>query len=289
MMVSGFFSANVTLTFKEYALKKFRMLIFPSLTFGIIFVISWHFATGGGICVTFVKCYWFLKSAFVCSLLYFIVARSRYIVVMLCTTLLVSQFISFYAVNWMYPQFLVGVLLFKYKDWVVANSQYYWLIFIVLFILMLRHWDSAMVESSNIPVYKYILSGDYTGLTTSISNFYYKVIMGALGAISTITIFISASKSIPSSRFGLLLGECGRLTLGIYLFQAIVLEHWMMRTINLSWMTNIMFNYVVTPILSIFVLVTCVILTKIVMKNKWLFFMLLGGAYPISIDKSKYL
>lgn len=49
MMVCGFFGANVNrLDFKTFFLKKFRTLLMPALTMGIIFCISWCYMANGG-------------------------------------------------------------------------------------------------------------------------------------------------------------------------------------------------------------------------------------------------
>lgn len=48
MMISGFFSSKIKLGFKDFTINKFRHLILPSMTFGIIFILSWHFVCGGG-------------------------------------------------------------------------------------------------------------------------------------------------------------------------------------------------------------------------------------------------
>ncbi len=48
MMISGFFSARADGSFIKFTAKKFRQLILPSLVFGVIFALSWHFVAGGG-------------------------------------------------------------------------------------------------------------------------------------------------------------------------------------------------------------------------------------------------
>ena len=67
------------------------------------------------------------------------------------------------------------------------------------------------------------------------------------------------------------------LTLGIYLWQAIILEHIMMKTIDLSQLDYTIFNYIVSPLLSLIILMVCVGLTKLLKANTWTNYIFLGN------------
>lgn len=100
--------------------------------------------------------------------------------------------------------------------------------------------------------------------------------MGSAGSIFIISLFIKLSKILPETKIGNILASWGTLTLGIYLWQAVLLEHIMMKTINLADVNHVLFNYFISPIISIAVLVVCVMLTKALKANKWTALLFLG-------------
>ncbi|MBD5271405.1 MAG: acyltransferase family protein [Bacteroides sp.] len=276
MMISGFFSARIGLSFKEYALKKFRQLVLPALTFGVVFVISWHFATGGGVLAQYVKCYWFLKSAFICSILYFIAEKCENKVLGYVLTLFISLFVTSYSVNWMYPSFLMGVTLCRHKEWLMNHSLRIFVVTGIIFAAMFSIWDMGMAKDAVLKWFSYFLSDSAGSLSRGLYCFFFKVVMGIAGGLAVVSLFLALSRKMTVNRFGVLMGKWGTMTLGIYLCQALVLEHWMMTTIDLSGMEYYMFNYLVSPLISIGVLVVCVFLTELLKSGRWLSFIFLG-------------
>lgn len=284
MMISGFFSAKIAVSFKEFFLKKFNQLILPSLTFGVIFVFSWHFVCGGAVLKPFVLCYWFLKSAFSCAILYFIAMHFKRKWIGFIITIVISQFIFFYQINWMYIPFIIGTYLFKNKEILIARSLIITLITGVLFLLMLLSWNVEMVSMPWFKLYKFLIPSNIHNLPFPLFCYLYKMVMGICGSVFFITLFIECGKHLQPNKIGNILASWGRLTLGIYLWQAIVLEHIMMKTINLASMEWNLFNYIVSPLISIGVLIVCVILTKLMKRSPWLSFLFLGGKNPKAIS-----
>lgn len=48
MMISGFFGCRIlTISFKDFILKKSRQLLLPAAAFGVLFCISWIYIGGG--------------------------------------------------------------------------------------------------------------------------------------------------------------------------------------------------------------------------------------------------
>lgn len=107
MAISGYFGSNIfSLKFSDLFIKKWKRLIVPSISFGILFSFSWCYLIEGGSYVgTFIRCYWFLKSAFCCSLLYWVFRTIPNQFIGLILTLAISQFVFVYKVNEMYPAF----------------------------------------------------------------------------------------------------------------------------------------------------------------------------------------
>ena len=87
MAISGFFGARIAEnSFINAFTKKFRQLLLPSISFGLIcFIInqSPKFAT-----YSFIGSFWFLKSAFLCSFVYFLVTYMSILSLLLLSILL---------------------------------------------------------------------------------------------------------------------------------------------------------------------------------------------------------
>ena len=283
MMISGFFSAKVEIPFKKYFLKKFKQLIIPSLSFGVIFVISWHFVCGGGVLKPFVLCYWFLKSAFSCALLYYFAMRFKQKWIGLTITVIISQFIFFYQINWMYIPFITGTFLFQYKEKIKNYSLIIMFISGCIYWIMFAFWNVEMASIGWFKLFKFLSPSNIHNLPIPLFCFLYKMIMGICGSLFFISLFIECAKYLPENRLGNILAKWGTLTLGIYLWQAILLEHIMMKTINLESMEWNLFNFVVSPLISIAVLIFCVWLTEYMKRNLWLSYIFFGGKNPKSI------
>ena len=119
MAVSGYFgSKTFNIKLSEFFIKKWKRLIVPSISFGVLFSLSWCYLIGegsGSYIGTLVRCYWFLKSAFCCSLLYWVCRKIPHLIIGLILTLAISQFVFVYKVNEMYPAFLVGAYLYCHR------------------------------------------------------------------------------------------------------------------------------------------------------------------------------
>ena len=277
MAISGYFATNVgKVDFKTHFIKKFRQLIVPSLTFGILFCLSWRYvAEGGGSYGNYIKCYWFVKSAFICSIMYFIATRLSHVKTAIAVTLVISQFLFIYRVNVMYPCFLTGVIMARHKD---ILDRYCWRIFLISLIAYLgclSFYDYDMASYPLLRLHRYIHVPVLT-LLTDMGIHLYKVVMGIAGTISVLALFIGLGKIIPHSRIGDMLCGWGAYTLGVYLLQAIILEHIMMKTMDFSTMGWYTYNLLLTPFLSVIVLIGCLGIVKLIRLSSFGRIYLLG-------------
>lgn len=237
-------------------------------------------SAGGGNLKTFVTCYWFLKSAFICSILYFAADKCGNKIAGYGLTLIASVFISIYTVNLMYPMFIIGALLYKRKEGLRRHSMPICVISFIIYVAMFCGWNAEMAAMKVLKLYTYIRPGGLSDLSYPFYCYAYKVIMGISGSLTVMSLFIELSKRMSVNRPGTILGEWGTMTLGIYLLQAIVLEHWMMKTIDLSGLSYLIFNYVASPLLSAGVLMVCVVITKVLKRDRWVSFLFLGAPRP---------
>lgn len=188
----------------------------------------------------------------------------------------------------MYIPYLVGVYAFKHKEKLKEIALFIACTTAVVFFFMFYNWTYEMASASTFKIYKYLSLTPWHQISIPLYSFIYKLVMGLCGSLFIISLFIFSAKYIPNIRIGMLFGKWGSMTLGIYLCQAIILEHMMMRLINLSSMNWILFNYVVSPIISIVVLGVCIVLTNILKSNKWTAFLFLGiGCLPAKICSNK--
>ena len=280
MMISGFFSTRADGSFIKFAAKKFRQLILPSLTFGVIFALSWHFVAGGGISKAFVTCYWFLKSAFICALLYFAATRFSNKSVGYVVTLAASIFISMYMVNLMYPAFIIGTIISRYREQFSRCALWITLATGVAFVIMFAAQDADVAANSYLKIFSYLHRGGFNEFLPQFGRYFYKVLLGLMGSLFFIALFIELAKYMQAGSVGRMLGQWGTLTLGIYLWQAILLEHVMMKTIDLSSVSLPLFNSVISPLISLMVLLVCILLTKALKSNEWTAFLMLGAPRP---------
>lgn len=97
-----------------------------------------------------IYCFWFLKSAFFCCILFYI--SNKYCPIKwfgLVISLFISQFITTFQINLMYPCFLFGLLINKNFNLIKCNSKIITLISGAIFISMLLFWDAEFWDIPN--------------------------------------------------------------------------------------------------------------------------------------------
>lgn len=276
MMISGFFGSKIAgVKFKDFAFKRVRQLLLPAATFGLIFCISWFYIGGEQIVKNYFLCYWFLKSAFICALLYFLSVNSPKPNLVLILTLILSQFCFAYQVNRMYPSFVMGAFISRHYDWIKAKSTHLLIICGIIFLAMFAFWTPDMERVPLMRIHQFVGMESNEIFDITYTHFY-RVIMGIAGSIMFISLFSVSAKYMLRSKIGDTLCKWGQYTLGIYLMQAIIIEHIMMKTLDFSSMNWYLFNLVVSPLLSVCVLLLCIGIIHLIHKSKRLSFIFLG-------------
>lgn len=291
MALSGFFAVrlserSVIKVFRD----KLRQLILPIISLSIIFFILRQICklTGKYENVWFVNIYpengfWFLKSAFICSITYFIISKSKkFYIPLLILTLILSQYFNGYLryqLDVMYPSFILGVYINKKLNWIVSNSKLIISISGIIFLVMLFFWDASFWK---FPYFHDIETGKLSFENTSLILFrrLYRIIIGLAGTLFFISLFEFFSHYFVSSKISDKIIKFGRLTLGIYIFQIFLLEELLRNYLNFDGTNFITFNFVIAPLISIAVLLVCVFIIQTIRKYKILNLFLLG-----SIDK----
>lgn len=195
-------------------------------------------------------------------------------------TIIVSLFFFAYQVNLMYIPFLVGILTFKFKEILQERALILTIISGTIYAVMFANWSAEMADTPLLRLYQYLNPIRWSEVTQPFIFYIYKVTMGVFGSLFIISLFILLAKHISENSIGKMLGKWGTLTLGVYLWQAVILEHIMMKTLDLSAMEWNLFNYIVSPLISVGVLIVCVTFTQLLKLNKWTSFLFLGTPRP---------
>lgn len=285
MMISGYFSySSIQLKASSFFKKKFKNLIYPCISWGLILWIivepthSFHYGhhdfSWVGLIVDFywLSDFWFLKSCFLCySLLYLCVHSGVKKKLWIPISLILSQGCSPFYISFLYPCFLIGWLLKDNENFAKVVNKYA-LALLVLFCIMLIFWDfNAWQKSHGLPS-NFLRSGIMTIIETEVFRFY-RLSIGIIGSLSIISIFRYLFKSKPQ-RISSFCSKWGAYTLETYIFQSIIIERILQRYINISH--SLFYPSIVLPVISFLILSLCVYITILLRRSHFLAQLLWG-------------
>ena len=179
MCISGFFASNLINTdYRTTVYKKLRQLILPAITFSVL---AAFFTVVKGIANDFIyefkTSFWFLKSAFICCLLYVSIYKifqfiglkfniiNDLIILLLCS--ITVSHVGLLAIDRMFPSFLLGTIIHRNFD---KFRRYDLAIFIISsFLFLAFHILSYHICKLPQQSYIYIFSILITGLLGSIT------------------------------------------------------------------------------------------------------------------------
>lgn len=267
MVISGFFAGNIfKYSFSTIIHNKTWQLLMPVLLWGTLLYIIDVYIIGKDIPsfhdALFNRYFWFLKSLFFCFLLF---AAGTYLFkhkyIGLIIALIVSQLFAIYKIRYMFPCFVFGYILNMNLNYF---TKYIWRILVIsaiIFIAMLPGWgvDKMWPSVSLNQLINDPLSSSFL--------LYYKLITGLAGSIVCICICYLIFKKMNNSRFIQLIGKWGQYTLSIYVIQSLVLETILAYFINIDSTNDWRLNFILFPVISLIVLILCVYLHKVMLKN----------------------
>lgn len=283
MMISGFFFA---MTLKPGIMKnvlhKARQLVLPALCWGLLYVLmkfmtQFSLPTLKSIGMSIFHGFWFLHSAFVCSLLAIVpcVLMKRHFIMGILITLIISQIKWFAPVinlGEMYLAFTIGIMIFRYHGWFRSNWRWIVPICGVAWIIC-----NLFLDASAYRCMKGMIEG-------SSSNWkIYRYFMGMTGAVSWIGLFEIIFKKNRNGKVISMVKNWGRMTLGIYVIQSFLLDDYIIKMINCDSIPSVLFDFVVSPIISLIVMTICVIVIRAIQRNGYLSFFLLGTRWRESL------
>ena len=244
MAVSGFFAyPSMRMGFLLFCKKYFKRLLIPCVTWslGVIAMrilfdepLGWKEINND---------LWFLKSLFICILFAKIVFQEKnksLIAIFLCSTLLLSQAIPLYRLCYMYPCFIAGCFFSKHqhifckKSLLIGSMALYG--FLVYMFLDKSFFDTRQINQ--IPQ----VGGVFCIILTKMI-----VILTGLSAIC----FLMSLVMQVNVDWNMRIFKYGKYTLGIYLFQTIIIEHVCSSLLNVSWLHLYFLYLIVFPFISI--------------------------------------
>jgi fucose 4-O-acetylase-like acetyltransferase len=303
MIISGFFAVSaMKRNFFKMIASKFRQLLLPVICWCVICTVLYDCFSLHSLHDFWLnwKSYclfnlWFLKSLFICYLLaYFCCKCGRYKIIAFIigwgVTLVISflpqiyeRVQSFAALRGlhlcvMFPSFVFGMLLHRYMSIMKAHAKTVFVVSLCVFLAMLHFWNSDFFRMP--PEIRLMFdSGDYTELICFIGRKLYSVVIGIFGSMTFISLACMAFARPRSGKAVAVMCDWGKYTLAIYILQSIILEHYMGMYIKFDGMQFALFNFVVAPAISFLVLVVCVYIAKLLMKNRIAAFMLFGQRF----------
>lgn len=276
-MVGYFSGSALNLSFKELVINKGRQLVIPSIVIASVYLLDgWIFGEWDKGVYNFVNMPWFLKCTFLCFVLYYAcnhLFKSKTIGILV--GLLVSLAIGRFNFMWMYPCFLFGVLVNRNFKLLKSNAGVISLMSGVIFFAMLFFWGADFwIKRDKVEALSAL--PDFAPLFDWVYHYSFKNIIGLAATLFFISLFEFLSDKIPATALGRRVCGWGKETLGVYLLQTVIIEIIMVRWIKFDNVSEWMFSLVITPLISIFVLLICLWLIDLAKKSRWLSLLLLG-------------
>lgn len=177
----------------------------------------------------------------------------------------------------MYPAFLVGGLIYIYHDrfqysarWIIPVCGFVWIVCNVF--LDGEAYRSMVPGPQQIP--------QSVGL--KVAWRLYKYVMGLCGAVAFMALFEVIFAKPKSGRMISVSAEWGKMTLGIYVIQAWVLETALAHFVKFDGVPDSLFDFVISPLVALAVMAVCVCVIRLIRRNGFVSFLLLGTKWPAS-------
>lgn len=281
MLMSGFFSAStLNLPIKEIINKKFWQLIYPTVTFGIIYLIVNILVMGEPVRDSlsfFLVGFWFLKSCFLCFIILGIclkITPGKKLIGCLIA-LILSQCLPFFKMTYMLPFFVMGYLLSTNRKFLYQNTGIVFLFSLILYGSgFLYYSQSDLRDISLVALKNSLLSGSLYMLQDYAIMQLMRFFLGFTGSLTIMcgVIWIVNRFKIKSDITGF--STYGKYTLGIYVLQTIILEQILIRFVDLSGLHIYLFSYLIVPLFSLLIMDICFYLIRgitLLSMKKYLF------------------
>jgi len=224
--------------------------------------------------------FWFLKSLFICFALWYVsycIFRRRWLA--LTVSVLVSQFITGWSVQWMYPSFAIGVLLGGNFDWLQTHRKPIAAVALALGGLLLIGWSK---EAFLIPSVYRLPELATPELCSAIGMRMYRFLVNFALSIGLIALFLGLEQR-PANAATAQFASWGKMTLGVYIIHSIfiiVRDRLCPALLCCDSLNPWLFNIVIAPLLAAVLLLVSLGMTRVLTLLPRLSFFFLGTPWP---------
>lgn len=281
MMISGFFFAmTIKPGVSKNILAKARQLLLPAVCWTVIFELlsvmeDKNLFSLQSLSYGMLSSFWFLKSAFACSILGmapFLIFRRHFILASFISLIVSQLLFKLPMVNlpFMYPAFLTGGIIYRYHDRFIACAR--WIIPLCGGVCIICNMFLDADAYRTMKMGSALLADG--SVIEPICWRIYKYFMGLCGAVAFIVLFDVIFSSPRTGRVFTIAAEWGKMTLGIYILQTFLLERLLADILNFDGVPDLLFDFVISPLISFGVMAVCV---GIIRQNRYASFFLLGS------------
>lgn len=268
MMIAGMFAPrSLQMPFDAFVWKKAEQLILPCVVWGLIMTVGnlvQSFLTGHAVVTSvlttlFTGNFWFLKSLFGCYLLAYIghnLLRKKWLFYIV--TILISQFITGYSIQWMYPAFVVGIELSNHYDNLMKDSGKIAIVSALVFLLLTLACGNDMRTIDNVILYRLC-----------------KILTGWAGSLALISFALFwERRGAPYIQW---ISQWGGYTMGVYILQCIVfIVQSRFLHIYFDSVNPVLFNVAIAPLLALLLMIGCLCGIWVLRQNRYSAYFLLG-------------
>ncbi|MDR1986287.1 MAG: acyltransferase [Treponema sp.] len=305
-MVSGFFFSS-SLSFKDALRKRFSYLIIPHITWSLLISLANWGMTFLGWKMMFYKPFsvssqlqalimpnpstdlWFFKDLFLTHMIVLISCKcfkKRYaaFAASMLFVLLVDAFgIVGKVQRFMMPIFWTGILLKTYYPFICKHLNKILILSGISFFICLRFFDYRyiiyLVDFPTLVNFQQSFAeGKIVFDVANIGIQGFRLLTALAGSIFFFTLF---QRCWRKNRVTSFLSRCGQLTVGIYGIQAILLHRLMANILDFSNGNRWLYWLVITPSAAVFAFFACVLIVRLIQRNKRLAFILFGSSLVV--------
>ena len=280
MVLCGFFSTTAYQTaFNRLLRKKFVQLIVPILTC-ISLSLGMHFFSGH-LSLSLIKAegiamLWFLKVLFICYLIVYLFLRitkgNEWFACML--SLIIVFFIPYSdinSLNWYLFIFWFGIFWRNYYDAYMKNIRSVTFIATFIFVISVLLAKATYLEATR-----------WDLIFKSPTQYMIQLVVSLSGAFMVIGSCHFIEKFFRNHWLPRKVEMIGQYSLGIFVTQYIVLEGFCKKYLLIApaWTPNIkLYDFFIAPAIGILASITCFYLTRLLAKNRYINYLLLGNQY----------
>jgi fucose 4-O-acetylase-like acetyltransferase len=286
-MVSGlFFKSSLKLNIRDFTIRKGLQLLLPCIVWaaiGVLIKFSLDLARGNahfglGLIkpvINPIEWIWFLRELFISYFTVYVALKILKKQWLACLISIVFWLLSpFGRIQiFLLPMFWAGIYLRDNYHFISKYSKQILITAGIIFAICLLFWNgSYTIYVTSLKLFS-IRTISFNFDVTEITVALFRSGIGFFGSLFWMMLFKTFYKP---NKFLVFLSKVGVDTLAVYLLQCLILERFLGRLINFTNMNLWVYNLIFTPLVSLAVLAVCLLIIRIVEKNRYAALLLFG-------------